>query len=139
MRNDARKYLDLGYSKVFVWPNPEDPTDVWGYYTLSASTVARADLINRHERKAPKGLPVPVALIGYMGRSESAVRGLGAVLIHDAALRVSRNVDIATWGLALEPEVEGLVPWYTGLGFVAAKQRERFMYGPLSAFLSEGD
>ena len=126
--------VEKNYSKVFVWPDPADPTKVWGYYTLSAARVERQELINRYEKKVPKGLPVPVALIGYMGRSDDAPKGLGAALIYDAAVRVGQNKDVGAWGLALDAENEGLGVWYAKQGFVAAKSKPLFMYGPLSAF-----
>lgn len=134
LRDEAPKYVGLRYCNVFIWPHPDDPSRVWGFYTLSSCNIQRPELINKHERKVPKGLPVPVALIGYMGKADGAPKGFGGVLIADAALRVSRSSDIAAWGLALEPENEQLAKWYADQGFVAAKNKPRFMYGPLSAF-----
>jgi hypothetical protein len=139
MRDDARKFAGIGYSAVWVWPNPDNASEIWGYYTLSASVIERGELINRHEKKVPKGLPVPIALIGFMGRSDTAPKGLGAVLIHDAALRVKRAQDIGTWGIALEPENDKLSEWYQTLGFGKPKERPRFLYGPLSAFIAEDE
>jgi hypothetical protein len=123
------------YSKVLVWPNPEDPKRIWGYYTLSMARIERAELNNRYERKAPKGIPVPVALIGYMGRDDGAPKGLGGALIIDAAMRVRRIESIAAWGLGLDAGNEELKVWYENQGFIAARSKPLFMYGPLSAFL----
>ena len=127
----------IGYCGVYIWPDPQDPSRVLGYYTLSASSMSKGDLANKHERRVPKGLPVPIVLIGYMGKTDGALKGLGGLLLFDAALRVSQNLENGpgVWGLALEPENDRLARWYVEHGFVAAKSRERFMYGRLSDFL----
>jgi hypothetical protein len=75
------------------------------------------ELNNRYQRRAPGGIPVPMALVGFMGRAAAAPAGFGAVLIHDAALRVSRITDLPCWGLALHPENGPLATWYEKLGF----------------------
>ena len=136
LRDDARRYVEKGYANVYVWPDPADPCHVMGYYTLSASNVAKEHLANRHERKAEKGIPVPVALIGYMGKTDGAPQGFGGVLIVDAAIRVAQDTGgIAAWGLALEPENDQLVAWYEKQNFTRAKNRPGFMYGSLQDFL----
>jgi hypothetical protein len=43
-------------------------------------------------------------LIGFMGRHDGALKGLGSALIVDAARRVHRNPDLAAWGLMLDSE-----------------------------------
>lgn len=136
LRTEAAGYSGINYTKVFVWPDPKDPIRILGYYTLSSCLVARQELSNKHERKAPKGIPVPVALIGYMGKTDGVQPGFGAVLIHDAAVRVSiLQENIGIWGLALDAENEGLAQLYKKYGFTAARQKPLFLYGPLGAFL----
>ena len=141
LRNDAKGFSQNAYSKVYVWPSPNDPTEVWGYYTLAAASFARTSLINRHERHAPKGLPVPAVLIGYMGKADGVLSGFGSVLIYDAALRIAQGDQLGIWGVALDAENDWLVDWYTGLGFCKSKNKdqlphlERFMYAPLSALV----
>jgi hypothetical protein len=91
------------YCRVFILPNPGDPTDVWGFYTLSAGILVKSSMSRSDEAKA-LGVPAPVVRIGYMGRSKTAEVGLGRGLIIDAARRVFRNPDIAALGLVLESE-----------------------------------
>jgi hypothetical protein len=124
---------------VFVFPNPDDPTEIWGYYTLSPTELARGEISGSQQKKVPKGIPVPLQRIGFMGRHDDAPRGLGAGLVYDAALRVYREG--TGWGLTLD--VEGgignskLAGWYEGVGFTHAKTRSGVMYAPLQRFLPE--
>lgn len=141
IRDDEGGLIANGYCRVFVWPDPSDPSKILGFYSLAPCSIERAELINRHERKAPHGIPVPMALIGFMGRAPSTPTGFGAVLIHDAALRVSRVHDLRCWGLALHPENTQLAKRYAEMGFNPGRASSRdsnkrlVMYGPLSAFL----
>ncbi len=135
MRADCDDLIVNNYCKVFIWPDPDAPARILGYYSLSACLVAREELNNRFQRKAPKGIPVPMVLIGFMGKTNGVPEGFGAALILDAARRVHRIKDIGIWGLGLDAENDALVKWYTKVGFAPARNKARFMYGPLSAFL----
>jgi hypothetical protein len=136
----------LHYCRAFVWPDPDDPTRILGYYTLSAAVIVRADLKSGDNKRMPRGIPVPVALIGFLGRDDRAQKKLGSALLYDAALRVSMIEDIGIWGLALDAENHGieadqdkLVLWYRKMGFKSTKLDPFRMYGPLSAFVPMSD
>lgn len=132
------------YCRVFVLANPEDPTEIWGYYTLSPSLLLRSHSTGSDQKKVPSGLPIPMVRIGFMGRSDSAPRGLGSALIVDAARRVHRNQDLAAWGLMLDAEGgpgTKLWEWYLQQGFTQADAKNNaqsgVMYGALKKFLPE--
>lgn len=142
LRSDPQALAKNNYCKVFVFRNPEDLGKVWGYYTLSAATVARSIAGSSLQKKLPGGLPIPVIRIGFMGRDDGAPRGLGAALIIDAATRVSRIADIGIWGITLDAENDDLAnKFYAKVGFKRAKPAQTgdpaplLMYGPLSAFI----
>ncbi len=81
-----------------------------------------------------------MALLGYMGRCDGAPKGLGGVLIVDAARRAHRQTDIPARGLALEPEGGRanvkLWQWYQDAGFKPAKTLE-LMYAPYENLMPE--
>ena len=144
--NNEARLLVPNYCRVFIAPNPDDETAVWGFYTLSAALLLKQNLSGSDERRIAKsylGYPAPMVRIGFMGRHDGAPQGLGAALIVDAARRVYRNADIAAWGLVLEPEggkkKEKLWSWYLSQGFkeCRALSNTESMYAPLSAFLPE--
>lgn len=128
--------IATNYTRVFVWPSA-DGSEILGFYSLSAFSVERGELNNRYQRKAPGGIPAPMTLIGYMGKSQHAPANFGPALIADAALRASRNTDIACWGLCLHAENESLAAWYGKLGFTAARTKPLFLYAPFAALLAQ--
>ena len=141
-------HIAQNYCRVFILPNPDDPTEVWGYYSLSPSLLLRDQRTRPDQKQVPKslvGLPAPMALIGYMGRHDQSPKGLGEALLVDAARRVHRNADMVAWGLMLDsergPDNPKLWAWYQSQGFIPAKtideHRRNMMYGPLKAFLPE--
>jgi len=134
------------YCRVFVLPNPADETHIWGFYTLSPSALVRSMAKNREQKKIPVGLPIPMILIGFMGRNDDAPKGVGEALIVDAARRVYRNGDIPAWGLMLDseggPNNDRLWNWYQAQGFqpakaVTDKPDSGVMYAALSWLIPE--
>jgi hypothetical protein len=139
------KVLVPNYCRLFIAPAPNEPTKVWGYYTLSAALLLKQNLTGSDEKRIAKtymGYPAPMVRIGFMGRDDGAPIGFGSALLVDAARRVHRNGDIAAWGLVLEseggPENPKLWAWYQAQGFKPCRgSHPHSMYGPLSAFLPE--
>jgi hypothetical protein len=135
IRSDCWTLISSNYTRVFVWPAPSG-NKIWGFYSLSPFSVERKELNNNHQRKAPRGIPAPCALIGYMGKSADAPANFGAALIHDAALRASSITDMAFWGMCLHAENEDLAKWYKDkIHFTPAREEPLFMYAPFSALL----
>jgi hypothetical protein len=133
------------YCRLFIAPDPDDPSHVWGFYTLSAAILLKQNLTGSDEKRVSKnylGYPAPMVRIGFMGRDQAAPKGFGAALIVDAARRVHRNQDIAAWGIVLEsdggPENKKLWGWYEAQGFKPCRSANPYsVYGPLTAFLPE--
>jgi hypothetical protein len=145
IRSEALDYVAKRYASVSVWPDADDPTKIMGFYSLAPFSVERAELNNRYSRpsKTIPGIPVPMGLIGYLGRSPDSPRGFGAVLINDAAKRAARSLDFPVWGLCLHPEDanERLIERYTEIGFFSGmgwtrdQAKRLLMYAPLEALL----
>jgi len=140
IRDKAARWVKRRYCGVFILTDPNDPTAILGYYTLSQYTLNRDEMRNR-DRSAALQRDIPLVLIGYMGRNNSAAKGIGAALIVDAARRAYRSSDIPAVGLAVEPEGGRKNPklwaWYERAGFVPAKTIESLMYGPYQTFIPE--
>jgi hypothetical protein len=142
-KDECPHFIEHNYCRVFILPNPDDPTEVWGFYTISPSLLFRGAATNSDQRRVPKGLPIPMALIGFMGRHDGAPSGLGEALVVDAARRIYRSNDFAAWGLMLDSEGgkenKKLWDWYIAQGFTPANDtgRPTAMYGALKKFLPE--
>src|SRR5436190_1855696 len=86
-KTEALVLVPGNYCRVFILQSPDDPTVVWGYYTLSAALLYKDSLSGSDEKKSVKnyfGYPVPMIRIGFMGRDDEAPKGLGSALIVDA-------------------------------------------------------
>jgi hypothetical protein len=146
IRSEALDYVAKRYASVSVWPDAgDDPTKIMGFYSLAPFSVERDELNNRYSRRSKTipGIPVPMGLIGYLGRSPDSPRGFGAVLIIDAARRAARSLDFPVWGLCLHPEDanDKLIGRYKEIGFIAGmgwtrdQTKRLLMYAPLEALL----
>ena len=120
-----------------------------GFYTLSPGLIEKSDVSTQHQKRVMRGLPIPMNRIGFLGRDDRVPKAsqFGSLLIHDAAMRVYLCEDITAWGIYLDPENEGLVKWYSALGFRPTKARAdstetaharpAAMYAPLKQLLPE--
>lgn len=126
-------------AKIFVLESPEDKTKILGYYCLAAGQIERDWLSNRQAKQIPRDI-APMALLGFMGKHDGAVRGTGEILLADAAIRVS-NSDLGVWGMMLHAENERLAIWYGERGFKTAppdkvgEKNKLLMYAPLASLL----
>jgi hypothetical protein len=140
IRETAGLWVEQRYCGVFIFPDPDDPTAIWGYYTLSQYFLSRSEMSNKHRSRQLVG-NVPLALVGFMGKQDGAPTGLGAVLLTDAARRVYRSLDIPARGLALEPEGgkdnSKLWAWYESIRFCPAKTLPSLMYAPFENLMPE--
>lgn len=91
---------------------------VAGFYTLSAHSVARADIGGGwFPRNAPQ--QVPAVLLGMLGVDERFEgRGLGASLLRDAILNALKVASLAgAKALVVDPTGESAASFYEHFGF----------------------
>ncbi len=100
-----------------------------GYYTLAATSVLANDLPPEILKRLPRYPVLPAALVGRLAVDRRySRRGLGGVLLADAALRVLRS-DTKAFALVVDAKDESAVAFYRRQGFRAFAGR------PMSAFL----
>jgi hypothetical protein len=140
LRDDRLRLAGPGKTNIFVLEDPNDTTRVLGYYCLSAGHIEREWVSNKLRRQIAREL-APMALLGFMGRDDSASKGTGALLLADATIRVSRIEDLAVWGIMLHAENDSLAKWYTERGFKLApdekvgERNKLLMYAPLASLV----
>src|SRR5262249_55699395 len=141
-KNECPRFLARNYCRIFILTPPDDLSRILGFYTLSPGLVEKAQVTPQHQKRVMPGLPIPMARIGFLGRDDRVAkeRKLGGVLIHDAALRVSRCEDMTAWGLYLDAENEGLAAWYRDkCGFRATVSNPLILYAPLRTLLPQSN
>ncbi|HYA74680.1 MAG TPA: GNAT family N-acetyltransferase [Roseiarcus sp.] len=103
-----------------------------GYYTLAATSVLANDLPPEILKRLPRYPVLPAALIGRLAIDRRfARRGLGGVLLADAALRVLRG-DTKAFALIVEAKDDGAVAFYLRQGFRTFASRPRSLYLPVA-------
>jgi hypothetical protein len=146
LKRECLRQIQEGYTRLFVLPDPSDQARVLGYYTLSAAHMEKEHLSHLSSRQVRKALPVPapMALIGRLGRCDSAPKGFGAVVLADAHSRSLAIQDLGIWGVMLHAANSDLVSWYRRFGYHIAKpglgpaMRTTLMYAPRDS-LAVGD
>lgn len=89
LKQFASQNQKTGVSRTFVALKPGEKI-VRGYYSLAAGSVQFQKLTEEQRKRLPK-YPVPVAHLGRLAVDQSVQgQGLGAHLLVDALLRVSR-------------------------------------------------
>lgn len=87
LKQIARQEKERGVTAVFVL-TPEESTAITGYYTLSALSVAPADLPPAVASKLPRYDALSAILIGRLAVDQRyRGKGLGSVLLIDALAR----------------------------------------------------
>jgi hypothetical protein len=120
IRGKALRYAAAPLGEVWVAPYTDDPTRIAGFYTLSADSIRKGELGNRDQKQIPMGIPVPMMLVGFIGRDKGATKGGGTALLIDALKRAASKGGI-THGLMLRAENDRLAEIYESFGFRRAR------------------
>ena len=119
-------------SRVFVASPPTELQRVIGYYSLSAGSLADADLPESIRRRLPR-YPVPVALLGRLAIDKSfQCQGFGAVLIADALQRIALASQVmAVFAVVVDALHESAAAFYRQLGFIPLPSQPLKLFLPM--------
>jgi GNAT superfamily N-acetyltransferase len=119
-------------ARVFVAVDPK--LGVVGFYSLSAFTLAPADLPQDIARKLPRYGAVPAALIGRLARDERMRgSGIGEILLADAIRRVlGANRKLAVFAIAVDAKSERAARFYGSFGFRPFPSRPLRLFLPIA-------
>lgn len=103
-----------------------------GYYTLSATSIAIADLPAAITKKLPRYPSVPAALIGRLAIDRRhQKKGLGSFLLMDA-FRRTLNSDIAFFAVAVDAKDQTAKAFYEAHGFLSFPALQQRQFLPLA-------
>ena len=119
IRRYASQDVKRGVARVFVATPREAPSQLAGFFSLSAGAVRCDDLPLELARRLPR-YPVPVALLGRLGVDRSFQRrGLGSILVFDACCKVVQaGAVLAVAGLVVDAKSDAATSFYRQFGFV---------------------
>jgi len=103
-----------------------------GYYTLSASSIALADLPSNLTRKLPRYPLMPTTLMGRLAVDHRR-RGqrLGELLLFDAFSRTLRS-EIASYAFVVDAKDDAAQTFYERYGFMLLPSAGRRLFLPLA-------
>lgn len=127
-------------NRVFVASLPGEPQRVVGYYSLSAGSLAAADLPEKFRHRLPR-YPVPVALLGRLAVDKSYQgQGLGAVLIADALQRIAlASQVIAVYAVVVDALNESAANFYRQFGFIQLPSQPLKLFLPMDTVIKSVD
>ncbi len=138
IRRQASQNLRRRVAQVFVAVG-DTPDRIAGYYSLSATSFVRAALPPELAKRLPH-YPVPAALLGRLAVDRAyRGRGLGELLLLDAAHRVLRaSAAIAVYALVVDAKNEEARSFYERYGFRRFPDTARRLFLTLDTFLKAG-
>ena len=106
---------------------------VAGYYTLSAASVALADLPHDVARKLPRYPSIPAVRMGRLAVDlKYRGRGLGAALLVNALQRAAKS-EIPAVALTVDAKDETAAAFYRHFGFMPLTNDPLALFLPLAA------
>lgn len=119
LKRQARQDVSRDLSACFVLIG--DNRVVYGYYTLSASSISRHVFPDNLKNKLPPSYhDLPTVLLGRLAIDERLQgQGFGAVLLMDALSRVARiATELGTLALLVDPIDDAAKAFYGRFGFI---------------------
>lgn len=132
LRKQAGQHGRKNMGRSFVAVRPGE-REVFGYYTLSASSVEFAHAPEALQRKLPR-YPLPVALIGKLAVDQRARgQGLGEYLLMDALRRiVTISAQMALFAVEVHALDQAAKAFYLRYGFEPLLDQPLHLFLPLA-------
>lgn len=128
----AVQHVRKGVTAVYVLIDSAAPTDILGYYTLSAAEVDSSTLREIERKRLPR-YPVPCFRLGRLAcRTDRRGSGFGRLLLAGAVERCLRaKQHVAAYALIVDALDEHAADFYRHYGFIACPHTPRLLYLPL--------
>jgi GNAT superfamily N-acetyltransferase len=133
-REQASQDIKRRIATCFVAVN-EETNSVAGYYTLSACGVSLSDLPPAIAKKLPRYPVVPAVLLGRLAVDRGHQgKGLGAVLLGDALMRVGR-AELGVFAMVVDAKDEDAQRFYERHAFTLLPGETRRLCLPIATAL----
>jgi GNAT superfamily N-acetyltransferase len=138
LKSTARQHQDRGISRTFVLVNLESgsPTQIIGFFTLSACEGVASDLPEPLAKRFPRN--VPAVLLGRLAVDRRFQgRGFGGALLIEVIRRVAATASqIGIVGLFVDAKDDRAAAFYRKYGFVPLPSNPLRLFLPLPTILS---
>ncbi len=128
----AQQQSKKGVSTVYVLIDQSTPSEILGYYSLSAAQVESTRLSAPAQKKLPR-YPIPCFRMGRLACSKAHQgKGLGRILLGLAVERsLQARKQVAAYALLVDAKYESAARFYQHYGFAALLDAPLSLYLPL--------
>lgn len=128
----ALQHTRKGVTSVYVLVDSERPSEILGYYSLSAAQIDVLLLSDKDRKRLPR-YPIPCIRMGRLAcRSDRCGTGLGKVLIGCAVDRcLKARQQVAAYALLVDAKNAQVKTFYEHFGFTACADSPMTLYLPL--------
>jgi GNAT superfamily N-acetyltransferase len=128
----AEQHRKKGISAAYVLVDSSAPSEILGYYTLSAAEVA-VERLEEEDRKRLPRYPIPCFRMGRLAcRSDRQGRGIGKLLIGCAVDRCRKaREQVAAYALIVDAKDSVAKRFYEHFGFRPLRDAHLTLYLPL--------
>jgi ribosomal protein S18 acetylase RimI-like enzyme len=137
LQKHAKQNAAKNISRVFVLSETNNPSQIIGYYTLTASSVEASTFPDNVKKKLPK-YPIPVALIGRLA-VDKRYKGLGYgkdLLINALYNSLIASKAMAVYAVIVDAKDDKAIAFYEKFEFKSFPLNKYKMYIPLD-FVSD--
>lgn len=130
LKSLASQYERQDIGRTFVAVRGEEDKQVFGYYTLTVSSITVECLPETLRKKLPRELPLPVGLLGRLAVDQTVQgQGLGSKLMRNALTRFLHGArDFAMLAIIVEPLNESARDFYMKFGFMPFADSTQRLY-----------
>jgi ribosomal protein S18 acetylase RimI-like enzyme len=133
-RTQASQDVRRRITACFV-ASSEPSSEIVGYYTLTATSIALSDLAASIVKKLPRYPVVPAALLGRLAVSRKHQgQGIDSLLLADALKRTAR-AELGAFAMVVDAKDERAQQFYEHFGFVVLPGERRRLCLSISAAL----
>jgi GNAT superfamily N-acetyltransferase len=128
----ADQHRRKGIATTFVLVDSDLPSEILGYYSLSAAQVDVGQLADADRKKLPR-YPIPCFRIGRLATSKSQQgKGIGKLLLACAVERgLNARRSVAGYALIVDAKNEQAKSFYIHFGFFVLNDSPLTLYLPL--------
>jgi len=131
LRRQARLDAERNVAAAFVMVDDAAPSQIRGYYTLSAYTVTVEEIPLALQKKLPRYPRLPATLLGRLARDQR-FPGAGQLLLIDALKRShALRTQVASLAVVAEAKDERALSFYLKFGFLPLGSDPRRVFLPM--------
>ncbi|WP_108648101.1 GNAT family N-acetyltransferase [Polynucleobacter rarus] len=129
LNNLAGQLAKKNITNTYVLVEPNNPTEIVGFYSLSAAQVDHSQFNQGLQKKLPK-YPIPCFRLGRLARSQKHKgQDIGELLIGKAVIRCLKAKEfVAAFALIVEAKNEKARNFYIKYGFISFDDDDHHLF-----------